>query len=86
MDALISGEVDSGFETWKAAVESRNKSLDISLNAKIDFENAENSLAVVAFEYHEESKKIQFNLPKVSARVSISKSIKKKNETSGICS
>merc|ERR1711871_781418 len=57
VNALVSVEVDSGFETWKAAVAARNRSLDDSILAHRNLEQAENNLATVEFEYKEEKKK-----------------------------
>jgi hypothetical protein len=56
LDALISVEVDSGFETWKEAVDARNRSLDGAIVAKSNFEIAENSFATAEFELKEETK------------------------------
>ena len=56
LDAMISLEVDAGFDSWKAAIDARNRSLDGAIVASRLFQTAENSFAVAEYQYKEEKK------------------------------
>ena len=56
LDAMISLEVDAGFDSWKAAIDARNRSLDGAIVASRIFQTAENSLSVAEYQYKEEKK------------------------------
>ena len=56
LDAMISLEVDAGFDSWKAAIDARNRSLDGAIVASRLFQTAKNSIVVAEFQYKEEKK------------------------------
>ena len=56
LDAMMSLEVDAGFDSWKAAIDARNRSLDGAIVASRLFQTAKNSIVVAEFQYKEEKK------------------------------